>query len=698
MSTEPLLVELVCEELPPKALRRLSEALAEHLGAGLRAAGFMAEPAGAPDVFATPRRLAVRFPQIRARQEDREIVRKGPSVQAAHDTSGKPTPALTGFARSCGVPVEALERMQDGKAEYFAFRSRRAGEPLDAHLAKLVAEALGKLPIPKLMRWGAGEAQFVRPVHALVLLHGSRLIPGKVLDIESGNVTRGHRFQGEREIALPHAADYERLLREKGAVTASFAERRADIAAQIDARARELDAVVADPEALLDEVTALVENPAVYAGRFEPEFLQVPHECLTLTMRQNQKYFPLLDRDGNLLNAFLIVANMRLADPGNIVSGNERVVRPRLADARFFYDQDRKVPLEQRLPELERMVYHNRLGSQRSRVERLRALATAIAGQLDVDAMVVDRAALLCKADLATGMVGEFPELQGIMGRYYALHGGDTVEVAQAIEQHYRPRFASDTLPARGAPAVLALADKLDILVGIYGIGLVPTGDRDPFALRRHALGLLRILIEYDLPLALYDLLALARQGFDRSIELSESVVFDLVGFVLDRAVGYLHDRGYAAEEIDSVLDLYRTQNLPVNQLLPRLDAIRAFRTRPEAASLIEANKRSRNIVAKEKTADMGEDVSVALLQEATERDLYAALQTVGPQVHARVAQRRFGEALAALAGLRDPVDRFFADVRVVVPDKALRTNRFALLNALNRLLNSVANISRLPA
>src|SRR5688572_26190056 len=334
------------------------------------------------------------------------------------------------------------------------------------------------------MRWGAGEAQFVRPVHGLVLLHGSRVVAGHVLDVSSGNTTQGHRFQGQRDIVLAHARDYERRLRDDGKVIASFAERRAETASQIEARALELDAVLSDPEDLLDEVTALVEHPSVYVGCFDAEFLQVPHECLVLTMRQNQKYFPLLDRSGNLLNAFLIVSNMRLDDPANIVNGNQRVVRPRLADARFFYQQDRKIPLEQRLSELERMVYHNKLGSQRARVERLRALAAKIADRLGVDARVVDRAALLCKADLATGMVGEFPELQGVMGRYYALHDGDSAEVGRAIEQHYRPRFAADALPDRGAAAVLALADRLDILVGIYGVGLVPSGDRDPFALR----------------------------------------------------------------------------------------------------------------------------------------------------------------------------------------------------------------------
>lgn len=698
MSTAPLLIELLSEELPPKALQRLSETLGENLRAGLAGAGFIAADAPTHVNFATPRRLAVRFPSVLDRQEEREVVRKGPSAQAGTDKDGKPTQALVGFARSCGVEVSALERIKDGKAEHYAFRSTKPGEVLDDHLSTLLAEALKKLPIPKVMRWGSGEAQFVRPVHGLVMLHGERVVPGSVLGIESDRKTRGHRFQGEAQIVIDHADRYESLLATQGKVIASFAERRADIARQIDEHARKLDAIVSDPQSLLDEVTALVEYPSVYVGRFDDEFLQVPQECLMLTMRQNQKYFPLLDRSGSLRSAFLIVSNMRLDDPVNIVDGNQRVVRPRLADARFFFEQDKKLPLEERLGELDRMVYHNKLGSQRQRVQRLRALGAFIADELGVDAMVVDRAALLCKADLATGMVGEFPELQGVMGRYYAIHGGDSAEVGQAIEQHYRPRFAADALPEQGAPAVVALADKLDVLVGIYGIGLVPSGDRDPFALRRQALGLLRILVEYRVPLGLYDLLAKAREGFDRAVTLSDTIAYDLVGFVMDRAQGYFRDLGYAVEEIDAVLDLYRQHDLPIDQLVPRLDAIKRFRTLPEAASLIEANKRSRNIVAKEKVADLTHPVDAALLTEAAEQSLHTALVEVEPAVHAHVQANRFADALQALARLRDPVDRFFTDVRVVVPEEHVRNNRFALLNRLNHLLNRVANISRLPA
>jgi glycyl-tRNA synthetase beta chain len=523
-------------------------------------------------------------------------------------------------------------------------------------------------------------------------------VPGRVLGVDSNNKTRGHRFQGSSDIVLAHADDYERSLLEEGKVVVSFDKRRADIAAQLHAKAQDLGAVLYDPEGLLDEVTALVEYPSVYLGAFDAEFLAVPQECLILTMRANQKYFPLLGRNGNLLPKFLIVSNMRLADPTNIVDGNQRVVRPRLADARFFFEQDKKTPLDQRLSDLERMVYHNKLGTQRERVERLRSLAAHIATELDVDLMVTDRAALLCKADLATGMVGEFPELQGVMGRYYALNDGNPEEVARAIEQHYRPRFAADSLPDRGAPSALALADKLDILVGIYGIGLVPTGDRDPFALRRHALGVLRILVEYELPLALFELLSAARRGFPASVGLSDQVARDVVNFVLDRALGYFREQGYAVEEIESVLDLYRAHDLPVSQLGARLSAIKQFRAMPQAASLIEANKRSRNILTKEKVTDTLRPVDPAVLSEACERALHTAIAELTPVVHQHVERREFERALRALAELHQPVDRFFTEVRVVVPEDDVRMNRYALLLELNSLLNRVANLSRLPA
>ena len=698
MSTAPLLVELLTEELPPKSLRQLATAFAAAIEAALRQRR-LAGATSQSTVFATPRRLAVRVSDVLAQAPDEPFEDKGPYVSASLDATGKPTAALAGFMKKKGIEsIDQLVRVPDARGERFAWRTVVEGARLDHCLEVEVADALKKLPIPKLMRWGAGDAQFVRPVHGLVMLHGSRVVRGEVLGIASGNTTRGHRFQGAAEITIAHADDYERLLQDEGRVVASFDARRADIERQLTLAADRLGARLYDPQGLLDEVTALVEYPTVYAGEFDAEFLSVPQECLILTMRANQKYFPLLDRSGHLLPRFLIVSNMRLAEPANIVNGNQRVVRPRLADARFFYEQDRKLPLESRLADLERMVYHNKLGTQRERVERLRALAAHIATRLEVDLLTVDRAALLCKADLATGMVGEFPELQGVMGRYYAIHDGNSAEVGRAIEQHYRPRFAADALPDRGAPAVLAAADKLDILVGIYGIGLIPSGDRDPFALRRHALGVLRILVEYELPLALFEMLSVARQGFAQRVDLSGEVALGLVGFILDRASGYFRDQGYSAEEVESVLDLYRTNDLPVNQLLPRLAAIKQFRALPEAASLIEANKRSRNILTKEKVGDLAHPVDAGALTEPSERTLHDALVELGPVVQLHVARREFDAALRALALLRDHVDRFFSEVRVVVPEDAVRTNRFALLLELNTLLNRVANISRLSA
>ena len=696
MTTAPLLIELLTEELPPKSLRQLAVAFAAGIEHALRQKG-LATAASTSAVFATPRRLGVRVSEVRSQAPDEPFEDKGPYVNSSLDAAGKPTAALAGFMKKKGIEsIDQLVRVADARGERFAWRTVVEGARLDHCLDLEVADALRKLPIAKVMRWGDGDAQFVRPVHGLVMLHGDEVVPGKVLDVASGRTTRGHRFQGAAEIALAHADEYERRLRDEGRVIACFDERRAEIARALRATADQLGAHLYDPDDLLDEVTALVEHPSVYVGQFDAEFLSVPQECLILTMRANQKYFPLLDRSGNLLPRFLIVSNMRLDDPANIVNGNQRVVRPRLADARFFYEQDRKAPLESRLADLERMVYHNKLGTQRERVERLRALTAHIAPKLDVDLMVADRAALLCKADLATAMVGEFPELQGVMGRYYALHDGNSEEVGRAIEQHYRPRFAADTLPDRGAPAALALADKLDILVGIYGIGLIPTGDRDPFALRRHALGVLRILVEYELPLALFELLSAARHGFGPKVDLAGQVALGLVGFILDRASGYFRDRGFGAEEIESVLDLYRAGDLPVNQLLPRLEAIKQFRALPEAASLVEANKRSRNILTKEKVADLAHPVSPNMLTESSERTLYDALIELKPVVQQHVGQRDFAAALTALALLRAPVDRFFSEVRVVVPDDAVRTNRFALLLELNHLLNRVANISRL--
>ena len=485
-----LLIELLTEELPPKSLARLGLSFREQMQKALAEAGFI-DAGNEGRWFATPRRLALQFDDCLENQPDRVIEKKGPAVASAVGADGKPTKALEGFMRSAGVDFAQLEKLSDGKAEYFVARFNKTGGRIDEHVSTMVEAALKKLPVAKLMRWGAGEAQFVRPVHGLILMHGGRIIDGQVLGLISDNVTRGHRFMSVGVIDIPRAEDYETVLETQGRVIASFDKRRAMIREQLDQAAGPLTWL--QDEALLDEVTALVEFPAVYEAGFEPEFLAVPQECLILTMKANQKYFPLMDGD-KLTHRFLVVSNMKVADPANIITGNARVVRPRLADAKFFFETDKKTPLSARIGKLSRVVYHNKLGTQGERVDRLVKLAARIARRLGTDVAQAERAALLAKADLVTDMVGEFPELQGIMGRYYALADGEAASVADAIQSHYQPRFNGDALPQGAVACAVALADKLDALIGFFAIGQIPTGDKDPFGLRRAALGVLRIL------------------------------------------------------------------------------------------------------------------------------------------------------------------------------------------------------------
>jgi glycyl-tRNA synthetase beta chain len=509
-----LLIELLTEELPPKSLAKLGLSFREQIQKALAEAGFI-EAGNAGRWFATPRRLALQFDDCLESQPDRVIEKKGPAVASGVGADGTPTKALEGFMRSAGVEFAQLEKLNDGKADYFVARIGKTGGRIDEYLSTMVDAALKKLPVAKLMRWGAGEAQFVRPVHGLMLMHDSRIIHGEVLGLASRNVTRGHRFMSVGVIDIPHAGDYEALLEKEGRVIASFDKRREMIRRQLDTVAAGRSWL--QDEALLDEVTALVEFPAVYEAGFDDEFLAVPQECLILTMKANQKYFPLMDGAGEknrLTNRFLVVSNMKVADPTNIVTGNARVVRPRLSDAKFFFETDKKTPLSARIGKLARVVYHNKLGTQGERVDRLVKLAAKIAQRLGADVMQAERAALLAKADLVTDMVGEFPELQGIMGRYYALSDGEPAAVADAIQAHYQPRFNGDTLPRGAVACAVALADKLDALVGFFGIGQIPTGDKDPFGLRRAALGVLRILMETPLPLSLPDLIDDAATGF----------------------------------------------------------------------------------------------------------------------------------------------------------------------------------------
>ncbi|HET7596146.1 MAG TPA: glycine--tRNA ligase subunit beta, partial [Burkholderiales bacterium] len=545
----------------------------------------------------------------------------------------------------------------------------------------------------KLMRWGAGEAQFVRPVHGLVMMHGSRVVPGTVLGLQSGNRTRGHRFLSSGEIVVADARAYETQLRDEGQVIADFAARRSAIERALVDQAKRENAQMADHAALLDEVTGLVESPAVYVGRFDEAFLEVPQECLILTMQQNQKYFPLFAPDGKLEPKFLIVSNMPIDDPHNIVAGNERVIRPRLEDARFFYRQDRKVRLEARVPELANVVYHNKLGTQLERVERIQLLAGRIARELGADAVLAERAAWLSKADLLTGMVGEFPELQGVMGRYYAQADGEPQPVADAIEGHYRPRFAGDRLPQGRLAAAVALADKLDTLAGLFAIGQQPSGDKDPFGLRRAALGVVRILVEDSYPLSLHELVSAAFAGHDPQIRAAHA---DLQLFIFERLAGYLRDRGYSTLEVDAVLTLDPAR---VDLVPQQLEAVRAFLALPEAASLAAANKRVANILkqAKAKGESFG-GADEAQLKEPAERALFEALRATSHKAAPLLREGDFTGYLKSFAVLKSPVDSFFDSVMVMVDEPALRRNRLALLADLRDHMNQVADLSKLAA
>jgi len=687
---ETLLIELRTEELPPKSLKALSEAFAAGVFAALKEQAFTA-PDSVCTPYATPRRLALAVTGVSARQRDRLIEKKGPAVASGIDAQGRPSKALEGFMRSAGVAFADLHREADAKGEYFVARSEKKGESLDDHLADIVAQSLKKLPIQKLMRWGDTDYQFVRPVHGLILLHGGRVVAGELFGLTSARTTLGHRFLSSGEIVIAGAGEYADKLA-AGKVIVAFAERRAAIAAQLDARAAALGARLNPADGLLDEVTALVEWPAVYVGEFEAEYLEVPQECLILTMQQNQKYFPLLDGAGKLLNQFLIVSNMEVADPRNIVAGNARVVRPRLSDARFFFTQDQMHALASRLEKLGSVVYHNKLGTLLQRVERIEALARKIAVRLGSDGELAARAARLAKADLSTDMVGEFPELQGIMGRYYALYDGEDAAVADAVQSHYQPRFSGEALPQGLVACAVALADKLDALAGFFGIGQVPTGDKDPFGLRRAALGVLRILMESPLPLDLRELLRDAAAGFPPGLTvLADGIAPQLEDFFFDRLRGLLREAGHAQDVVEAVL----AQKPSRIDLVPaKLDAVRDFRQLPEALALAAANKRIGNILKKAEGAVLAPEAS--LLVEDAEKALYARVQALGPVVKAHVARQGYADALKALASVRADVDQFFDKVMVNVDDLGLRDNRLGLLKALFDQLNAVADISKL--
>ena len=681
-----LLIEVLTEELPPKSLAKLSAAFTSSIVASLQTQGFITGAEGVRS-YATPRRLAVSIPAVAQLQTPRQLERKGPAV-ATGLKEGLPTQALTGFARSCGVTIAELAVMHDGKQDCYVFRSTQAGESLRQHLAAIVADALNRLPTAKRMRWGDGAVEFVRPLHGLMMLHGTTIIDGEVLGLISSNTTLGHRFLTTGEIRISQADDYAAIMLQQGRIMPDYNQRRAAIRTQLATAAA--DAEVLWDDALLDEVTALVEYPAVYAGTFSPDFLTVPQACLILSMKQHQKYFPLTDTNGNLLPRFLVVSNLQITNPDPIIRGNERVLRARLADARFFFDQDRKIRLDSRVEKLAQVVYHNKLGSQLQRVNRIEQTATAIAALLHADEAAAGRAARLAKADLLTDMVGEFPELQGLMGSFYARYDGEAESVAAAIASHYQPRFAGDAIPAGVIAASVALADKLDTLIGIFGIGLHPSGDKDPFGLRRAALGVLRILIETPLPLSLQILLAQAQMAFAANL-LAVDTGRDVYAFLLDRMRSYLKEQGFDSVEIEAVL---ANQPERMDLVIARIHALQQFRLLPEAAALSAANKRVLNIL--KKVAEPIAAIQPDLFSMAAERLLFERVVALTPQVTALVAAADYHAALTALAGVRAEVDTFFDTVMVMADDRAVRQNRLALLQALAELLNQVADISLL--
>ena len=701
MSSKNLLVELFVEELPPKALKKLGDAFA---GAVLESLKSQALTALNSEVkaYASPRRLALHINDVVAQAEDKAVSQKLMPVSVGLDASGNATPALLKKLNALGADesvVASLKREHDGKADILFYDALVKGASLAEGLQKAVEEALSKLPIPKVMTYqltdGWESVNFVRPAHGLVALHGNTIVPISVLGLQSGNATQGHRFEASvPSIIIKDADSYETQLQNEGAVIASFDARRAEIVRQLTLAAQKQNLKPIEDDALLDEVTALVERPNVLLGQFETEFLEVPQECLILTMKANQKYFPLLDADGKLTNKFLIVSNINPADPFKVIDGNERVVRPRLADAKFFFDQDRKKTLASRMSGLEKVVYHNKLGTQAERSKRVSDLAKLIATSIGNSNLAdkAEQAAQLAKVDLLTDMVGEFPELQGIMGRYYAQHEKLDNDVAFAIEDHYKPRFAGDELPRNPVGIAVALADKLETLVGLFSIGEKPTGDKDPFALRRQALGIIRMLIECQLNISFADLIEMTLKQF--KVNDQAAVLASITEFCFDRLSVNLREQGASAQEVDAVLALNPRL---LSEVPKRLEAVRAFSSLAEAPALAAANKRVGNILKKIEGV-IESKINDALLQEPAEKALAATLATIKPQADALFESGDYTNSLKALAALKSPVDDFFDTVMVNAEDPALKANRQGLLATLHQAMNRVADLSKLAA
>ncbi|BEI41660.1 glycine--tRNA ligase subunit beta [Polynucleobacter sp. HIN9] len=708
MNSLPLLLELFTEELPPKSLKRLGESLSQSIYEGLKRAQLLSASSTCQS-FASPRRLAVLISDVLDQASDYPVREKLLPLSIAFDEQGKPSQALTKKLASLGhsdTPLNQLERSGEGKNEALYLNTIAKGARLESTLQEALVDAIHHLPIAKMMHYqiqtqsGAiEEVQFARPVHRIIVLHGSKTLAIHALGIDASNQTEGHRFLSPGIITISDAQQYEPRL-EAAKVIPSFTKRRAYIESGLQKAANGLRVLM--PDALLDEVTALVEYPAIYTCEFDPEFLEVPQECLILTMQTNQKYFALINQDGKLSNRFLIVSNIQTDQPESIISGNERVIRPRLADARFFYLQDQKRTLESRIPDLAKVIYHNQLGNQLQRSERVRALASEIASSLnragfELNPQEVDRASQLAKADLLTDMVGEFPELQGVMGRYYALANHEAPDVAVACYEHYLPRFAGDFLPQTLVGTVLAIADKLETIVGIWGVGLAPTGDKDPYALRRHALGICRLLLEKNLPLNLKQLIGLAKQQFSNlvlKVEVDEEVIYQ---FILDRLKAYLKDQAvdgatFSPLEIDAVLS---THPQKLNDLIARLVAIRSFNQLPQATALAGANKRISNIL-KKVDGKVSAEINPSLLTIAAEKNLYTALTQLQPRLDQKLQAQQLIDLLQDLVSLSDPVDQFFADVMVMDENIELRNNRLALLQRLHQQMNLVADIGKL--
>ena len=685
MTTQNFLVEIGTEELPPKALKTLATSFADNVEAELNQAGLSFDKI---EWFAAPRRLAVKVLNLATQQPSKEIEKRGPAVSAAFDAEGKPTKAAEGWARGCGITVEQAERIATDKGEWLVHRAKIEGQPTKNLLNDIVANALAKLPIPKPMRWADKTVQFIRPVHTVTMLLGDELIEGEILGVASARIIRGHRFLGEKEFEIQHADQYPQLLREKGSVVADFNERKAEILAKSQAKATALGGVADIEESLLEEVTSLVEYPNVLAAKFEERFLAVPAEALVYTMKGDQKYFPIYDKEGKLLPHFIFVSNINPEDPTAIIEGNEKVVRPRLTDAEFFFKTDLKQKLVDRLPRLETVLFQQQLGTLKDKTDRIEQLAGEIAKQIGADEAKAKRAGLLSKCDLMTNMVFEFTDTQGVMGMHYARHDGEDEEVAVALNEQYMPRFAGDELPKSLVASAVALADKFDTLTGIFGIGQAPKGSADPFALRRAALGALRIIVEKNLPLDLEDLVKKSAALFGDKLT-NQNVVADVVDFMLGRFRAWYQDEGIAVDVIQAVLARRPTRPADFDA---RVRAVSHFRTLDSAEALAAANKRVSNILAKADTA-IGE-INLTACVEPAEKALAEAVLALRTEVQPLIAKGDYTAVLDKLANLRSTVDAFFADVMVNAEDPALRQNRLAILNTLQGLFLQVADIS----